>query len=171
MTDETNRQDENLEVEPRVDDPAPNPNPTPNPVPAPTTSTSSYFEKVVRYIPATLNAAYIASLGLLAEAAPAPAWLHWSVFLVLWALVPFYVLYIPGQLADKSVSKRFCVMASVISFAVWVYAIDGGPVAVSFPDYYQPLYGSLLLIVTTLILPVLEIVLKKFSYFKPEEEN
>ena len=107
---------------------------------------------------------------MLAEAAPNPAWLYWAVFLTLWALVPFYVLYIPGQLSDKSVSKRFCVMAGVISFAVWAYAVDGGPIAVSFPEYYKPLYGSLLLIVTTLILPVLEVVLKQLSFFKPESE-
>ena len=75
-----------------------------------------------------------------------------------------------GQIPDKSVSRRYCVLASTMSFAVWVYAIDGGPIAISFPEFYQPLYGSLLLIITTLILPVLEIVLKKFNYFKPEAE-
>ena len=84
--------------------------------------------------------------------------------------MPFYTLYIPGQIPDKSVSRRYCVLASTISFAVWVYAIDGGPIAISFPEFYQPLYGSLLLIITTLILPVLEIVLKKINYFKPEAE-
>ncbi|MCA9817378.1 MAG: hypothetical protein KC652_19860, partial [Cyanobacteria bacterium HKST-UBA01] len=68
-----------------------------NPLPEPTPVLVSYFEKIVRHIPATINAAYVASLGLLAEAGPNPAWLHWTVFLVLWALVPFYVLYIPGQ--------------------------------------------------------------------------
>ena len=139
-----------------------------NPLPEPTPVLGSYFEKIVRHIPATINAAYVASLGLLAEAGPNPAWLHWTVFLVLWALVPFYVLYIPGQLPDKSVSKRYCVLASTISFLVWVYAIDGGPIAISFPEFYTPLYGSLLLILTTLILPVLEVVLKKFRYFRPE---
>lgn len=140
-------------------------------IPDPPPSTVSYFEKIVRHIPATINAAYVASLGLLAEAASSPAWLHWTVFLVLWALVPFYVLYIPGQIPDKSVSKRYCVLASTISFLVWVYAIDGGPFAISFPEFYQPLYGSLLLIITTLVLPVLEVVLKKFRYFKPPEED
>ena len=134
------------------------------------TATASYFEKIVRHIPAAINAAYVASLGLLADAAPNPAWLHWSVFIILWILVPFYTLYIPGQIPDKSVSRRYCVLASTISFAVWVYAIDGGPIAISFPEFYQPLYGSLLLIITTLILPVLEIVLKKINYFKPEAE-
>lgn len=140
------------------------------PTPDSSSVTSSYFEKIVRHIPATINAAYVASLGLIAEAAPTPAWLHWSVFLILWVLVPFYTLYIPGQIPDKSVSRRYCVLAATISFAVWVYAIDGGPIALSFPEFYQPLYGSLLLIITTLILPVLEVVLKKINYFKPEIE-
>lgn len=176
MPDQTNHQDTPDLVE-QVDGGGEGPGPaapadptTPtNPTPPP--ATTSYFEKIVRHIPATINAAYVASLGLLAENAPNPAWLHWSVFLVLLVLVPFYVLYIPGQIQDKTVSTRYCVFASTLSFIVWVYAIDGGPIAISLPSLYEPLYGSLLLIVTTLILPVLEIVLKKISYFKPEEEN
>ena len=199
MTDETNRpQDEHLEeaqtddnrggaetaqreaaentaenAENTVDNTAENADPVPVPptAPAPSPTTTSYFEKIVRHIPATINAAYVASLGLLAENAPNPAWLHWSVFLVLLILVPFYVLYIPGQFQDKSMSKRYCVFASTISFIVWVYAIDGGPIAISFPQLYQPLYGSLLLIITTLVLPVLEIVLQKLNYFRPENEE
>ena len=147
------------------------PVPVPPTAPAPSPAATSYFEKIVRHIPATINAAYVASLGLLAETAPNPAWLHWSVFLVLLVLVPFYVLYIPGQVEDKKMSKRYCVFASTISFIVWVYAIDGGPIAISFPQLYQPLYGSLLLIITTLVLPVLEIVLQKFNYFRPENEE
>ena len=156
-----------------MDNTAENADPVPVPptAPAPSPTTTSYFEKIVRHIPATINAAYVASLGLLAENAPNPAWLHWSVFLVLLILVPFYVLYIPGQFQDKSMSKRYCVFASTISFIVWVYAIDGGPIAISFPQLYQPLYGSLLLIITTLVLPVLEIVLQKLNYFRPENEE
>ena len=137
MTDETNRpQDEHLEEAQTEDNrggaetaqreaaenTAENADPVPVPptAPAPSPTTTSYFEKIVRHIPATINAAYVASLGLLAENAPNPAWLHWSVFLVLLILVPFYVLYIPGQFQDKSMSKRYCVFASTISFIVWV---------------------------------------------------
>ena len=168
MSDETKNQIDGLEVEKQAEDDNGN-----NPVPTPTTpaSTASYFEKIIRYIPAGLITAHVSINGLLVENAPNPVWLHWSVFLVLWILVPFYVLYIPGQLQDKSVSKNFCVLAGVISFAVWAYAIDGSVIAVSFPEYYQPLYGSLLLIITTLILPVLEIVMKKIPFFKPEETD
>ena len=165
MTDETKNQPGLDEEEKNVDDGGGQN----NPVPTPPASTSSYFEKIVRHIPATINGAYVASLGLLAENAPNPAWLHWSVFLILLILVPFYVLYIPGQIPDKSVSKRYCVFAATISFVVWVIAIDGGPMAISFPEYYRPLYGALLLIITTLILPVLEIVLKNLSFFKPKD--
>ena len=172
MTDETDRQVEGPDTE---NNPIPNAEPAPNPTPNPnpgdgSATTTSYFEKIVRHIPATINAAYVASLGLLAEAAPNPPWLHWSVFLVLLILVPFYVLYIPGQIQDKTVSTKYCVFASTLSFIVWVYAIDGGPIAISFPQLYQPLYGSLLLIITTLVLPVLEVVLKKVKFFKPESE-
>ena len=165
MKDDQRKQIEEVE-EDKSNDPV-----TPLPNPNVSISTTSYFDKIVRFIPAGLNAAYVAILGLLAESDPAPAWLHWTVFLVLWSLVPLYILYIPGQIADKSVSKRYCVLAGVISFAVWCYALDGGVIAISFPEYYKPLYGSLLLIITTLILPVLEVVMKKFKYFKPDEDE
>jgi len=158
--DDSNKRDDD-----KVSDPV-----TPPPVVEPSQFTSSYFEKIVKHIPAGLNAAYVASLGLLAENAPNPAWLHWSVFLTLWALVPLYVIYLPGQIPDKSVSKKYCVLAATISFLVWCYAIDGGPIAISFPNLYQPIYGSLLLIITTLILPVLEKILMQVKYFKLKEE-
>ncbi|MBK9141904.1 MAG: hypothetical protein IPM23_05365 [Candidatus Melainabacteria bacterium] len=142
---------------------------TPAPPPAPATppaSTSSYFEKIVMYIPGTINAGYVASIGILAEQASAPHWLHWAVFLTLWALTPLYVIYLPGQGKDAVESKRYHVLASTLAFAVWVFAIDGGPIALSFPQFYSPIYGSLLLIVTTLVLPLLEKMAGQLSFFR-----
>ena len=137
--------------------------------PTPPESTATYLDKVVMFIPASLNLAYVAALGIMADQAngSAPAWLHWTVFLTLWALTPLYVIYLPNAQQEAICdSKRFRVLAASIAFPTWCYAINGTALAISFPEFYQPVYGSLLLIVTALVLPVLEKILCEMSFFK-----
>ncbi|MGD9685271.1 MAG: hypothetical protein AB7W16_29225 [Candidatus Obscuribacterales bacterium] len=131
--------------------------------------TATYLDKVVMFIPASLNLAYVAALGIMADQTngSAPAWLHWAVFLSLWALTPLYVIYLPNAQQEAICdSKRFRVLAASIAFPIWCYAINGTALALSYPEFYQPVYGSLLLIVTALVLPVLEKILCEMSFFK-----
>jgi hypothetical protein len=80
--------------------------------------TDSYFEKLVKYIPADIVAGYVAIAGILNEHNNDPLWVTWAVF---------------GTL---------------------VFAL-GGPFAASFA-WYRPYFGSIVLILTTLIIPVME---------------
>ncbi|MCA9803285.1 MAG: hypothetical protein KC777_15045 [Cyanobacteria bacterium HKST-UBA02] len=160
MNDSDKRQEGVEPVElPEADSDQPTP-PTPPP------GTASYFEKVLAYIPAALNMAYVAALGILSEHGDDPAWLHWAVFLVLWALTPLYVVYMPNTQQNLVESKRFHVLAASIAFPVWCYAINGTALALTFPAFYQPVYGSLLLILTALVLPVIEKICMQVSFFK-----
>lgn len=141
---------------------------TPGPQ-APDDRTSSYFEKLIKYIPGELNAAYIAIDGILREelvSDPIAAWLYWGVFLFLLVLTPLYIKYRPTKEAVEQ-SVRFHCCAATVAFAVWVFAL-GGPFAISFPDIYRPVYGSLLLILTTLTIPIIEAAAMKLKFFQPK---
>jgi hypothetical protein len=117
-------------------------------------STDSYFEKLIKYIPADIVAAYVAIAGILQENNNQPLWLTWSVFGTLLTLTPLYVCFIKTQPAGFISSKFFHWITSCLAFTVWVFAL-GGPFAATF-EWYRPYFGSVALILTTLIIPVLE---------------
>lgn len=117
-------------------------------------ATDSYFEKLLKYIPADIVAGYVAIAGILTEHNNQPLWLTWSVFGILLALTPLYVCYKKTEPPGFSWSKTFHWVTSCIAFTAWVFAL-GGPFAATF-SWYQPYLGSVVLILTTLIIPVLE---------------
>lgn len=116
-------------------------------------NTDSYFEKLVRYIPADILAAYVAISGITESNNP-PLWLTWGVFGVLLALTPLYVCLVKTQPAGFVSSKFFHWVTACIAFTAWVFAL-GGPFAATF-SWHEPYLGSVVLILTTLIIPVLE---------------
>ncbi len=124
----------------------------------------TYFEKIVKYIPADILAAYMTFSGIIADDPTNPVWLHWACFAALTILTPLYTIYRPSEpppLLFKANKTYFCAVASTLSFAVWCFAL-GGPFAATFA-WYRPVFGSLLLILTTLLIPILEKVLLKQS--------
>lgn len=155
---------------PKADsDPAPAPNPVPTPTPAPS-GAEQYISKIIRYIPGPIIASYTAMTGLIAEDPSHIVLLSWAVFGLCLVLSPLYVLFMPDSIQDnKDCSKRFHVLASIIAFGVWGFAL-GGPFALTFA-WYKPLYGSLALIVSTLLMPLLEKVLMLFNFFKFKNEG
>lgn len=127
---------------------------------------SSYFERLLKFIPGELVAAYLALDGILREAALAtPVWAYWIAFGALLVLTPLYVIYRPIHSEFTNHSFRFHAVAATVAFVVWVFAL-GGPFLITWPEFYRPVYGSLLLIITTLALPVLENVATKLSWFR-----
>jgi len=116
-------------------------------------NTDSYFEKLIKYIPADIVAAYVAIAGILQENNNQPLWLTWGVFGTLLALTPLYVCFVKTAPAGFLSSKCFHWVTSCLAFTVWVFAL-GGPFATL--SFYHSYYGSVALILTTLIIPVLE---------------
>lgn len=142
----------------------PNPAPPPAPVP-PSTGTEQYISKVVKYIPAPILAGYTSMLGLIAGEPLHVIYLSWAVFGLCLILSPLYVWFVPDSIQDnKDCSKRFHALASIIAFAVWGFAL-GGPFQLTF-DWYTSMYGSLALISTTLLMPLLEKMLMLVGFFK-----
>lgn len=122
--------------------------------PSDQTGAESYFEKLIRYIPADIVAGYVALDGILKEQAYSPLWLSWAVFAVLLVLVPFYVCFIKTKPSGFAPCKTFHWVASCWAFSVWVFAL-GDFVTVTF-SWYRPIFGTVLLILTTLSLPAFE---------------
>lgn len=142
---------------PRAADPTPSPREG---------ADASYFERLIKFIPGELVAAYLAVDGVLREAVlAAPLWTHWTAFLALLILCPLYVIYRPTHSELTEHSERFHAVASFVAFAVWVFAL-GGPFVHTWPDLYRPVFGSLLLIITTLALPVLEKMATNLPFFR-----
>ncbi len=124
---------------------------------------ASYFEKLIAFIPADLIAAYLAVDGITKESAlDAPLWLYWAIFGALLVLTPLYVIYRPATESVLTCTRKFRALVGTLAFATWVFAL-GGPFAVTF-DWYRPVYGSLLLVIVTLTIPVLEKIAEQFKF-------
>jgi len=111
----------------------------------------SYFDKAVKYIPADIVAAWVAVTGLVSSARDVPRqtilWVAFGIGLLVTALWTWKQAAAPG--------RRPPVTQAIIStgaFAVWVYAL-GGPFQ-HVPG--QPVYGSLLLILYTLVVALID---------------
>ena len=112
-----------------------------------TAPVDTYFDKVIKYIPADIVAAWTVASGLIAssgEQVPKVAllWIAYGFGVIMTALWTWR----QTQVKNKPLAKTQIGIATV-AFAIWVAAL-GGPFE-SLP-IYQPLYGSLLLIAYTL---------------------
>lgn len=131
------------------------------------TSHESYFDKLLRYIPADIVAGWVAIDGLIRDQASDPVNLYWIVFAFMVVLTPLHICFIKTQPPGFLPSKVFPATVGVLAFIVWVFAL-GGPFAVTFADWYRPLFGSIALILTTLTIPILESIIYKDNDPHPE---
>jgi hypothetical protein len=110
---------------------------------AATSEVDTYFDKIVKYIPADVVGAWVAANGVVRAANPRPGSATlWLMFLGGLALCIVWT-YVQVARTDKA-AARMQTMISTGAFVIWVYAL-GGP----FPDWlgwYKPVTASLLLI-------------------------
>ena len=106
-----------------------------------------YFDRLLKYIPSDIVAAWVAIIGLIAaaEGVPVPTllWIMFAVFVVMTAVWT----YMQTREADMPPAKTQIAIAT-ISFIVWVFAL-GGPFV--YLDFYNPIYGSIVLIMYSLV--------------------
>ena len=106
----------------------------------------TYFDKVVKYIPADIVAAWVAVVGLVKSATDVPSgtimWIAFVAGVLLTAAWTWKQTHQSGQ--PPAVMQ---IVISTVAFIVWVFAL-GTPF--SELAFYNPLYGSLLLIAFTL---------------------
>lgn len=107
----------------------------------------TYFDKVVKYIPADIVAAWVAVNGLIQSASGAPntalLWVAFVVGVILTAAWTWKQTSAPNK--PPAITQ---IVISTVAFIVWVFAMGGPFQSLGF---YQPLYGSLLLILYTLV--------------------
>ena len=118
----------------------------------PGTKIDTYFDKVVKYIPADIVGAWVAVTGLIRSASQVPtASLLWIVFIVGLVLTAIWTGK-QTRASSKPLAKTQ-ILVSTGAFLVWVFALGGPFESLSF---YRPLYGSLLLIFYTLVTALID---------------
>ncbi|MGG6242140.1 hypothetical protein ACQ4N7_26275 [Nodosilinea sp. AN01ver1] len=118
----------------------------------------TYFDKVVKYIPADIVSAWVAVSGLVGGRTDIPVesilWIAFILGLVITAVWMWKQTSVPRK--KPAITQ---ISISTVAFAIWVFAL-GGPFANL--DFYQPVYGSLVLILYTLLVALID---------PPEEES
>jgi hypothetical protein len=115
------------------------------------TPPDTYFDKVVKYIPADIVAAWVAVTGLVKSAnAPASAvlWVCFAAGVLITAAWTWKQTSVKGRAAA---TKQ--IIISTVAFGVWVLAL-GAPFDTL--EWYRPLYASLVLIGYTLVVALIE---------------
>ena len=111
----------------------------------------TYFDKVVKYIPADIVSAWVALTGLVSSARDIPRqpilWVAFGIGLILTAWWTWKQAALPGRRPPATQA-----IVSTGAFAVWVFALGG-----SFQHVPgREVYGSLLLILYTLVVALID---------------
>jgi hypothetical protein len=111
----------------------------------------TYTDRLIKYIPSDIVGAWVAASGLIKGATDVPQnTLFWIAFVIGVTLTPIWTLRMTRD-KDKTPAKTQAIVATG-AFIVWVIAL-GEPFS-SFP-FYRPVYGSLLLLLYTLIVALI----------------
>ena len=113
------------------------------------TGSDKYIDRLFKYIPAELVAGYIFVLGVMTrlQGQAEAVVFQWIIFIIFCVLTPLYLWKI------QKVKKLQQHIISLLSFAVWVFAL-GGPFTLY--GWYNPVYGEILLPVFTLTIAIWE---------------
>ncbi|MDJ0692000.1 MAG: hypothetical protein QNJ41_26325 [Xenococcaceae cyanobacterium MO_188.B32] len=108
----------------------------------------TYWDRVVKYIPSDIVAAWTVVTALINTDPTAPQnallWIFFAIFILVTAL------WVWKQTSERNKPPAISqITVSSFSFIVWVFAL-GGPFA-TLEGFYRPLYGSLVLVVYSLI--------------------
>jgi hypothetical protein len=115
----------------------------------------NYVTKIIKYIPGESLAAYLAATGIIAAAAediPVRTVL-WIIAGFLFAFTFLWVLFGAGGRREGLPLPFYQAIVSTVAFAVWAFVVSGGTLIGA---GWHPVYGSLLGIGVTLLVPLLE---------------
>ncbi len=110
-----------------------------------------YFDKLIKYIPTEIVGGWIAITGVIKSASDIPTnkilWILLAIFTILTVI---YILQQTSESDKPPAIKQTTI--STIAFIVWVFALGEPFDSLSF---YNPIYGSILLILYNLIIPLI----------------
>lgn len=109
-----------------------------------------YFDRLLKYIPADVVGLWLAGNGLIqSQAGDARIGALWLLFVIGFVLTAVWTKRLTQESGKATALQQIAL--SCVSFFVWVFAI-GGPFA-ELP-FYQPFYGSFLLLIYTSTVPL-----------------
>ncbi len=111
----------------------------------------TYFDRVVKYIPADIVSAWVAVTGLIGGRTDIPVdAILWTAFVLGIIITAAWMWRQTSEPGKKLAVTQISI--STVAFVIWVFAL-GGPFANL--GFYKPVYGSLLLILYTLIIGII----------------
>lgn len=106
-----------------------------------------YQDRVLKYIPADINAAWLALTGIVKSVTTIPqSTVLWILFVILLILTPIWIWMQTSEAKKPPAMTQ--ILVSTGAFLVWVFALGDPFTSLRF---YQPVYGSILLILYSLI--------------------
>jgi len=114
------------------------------------TDIDGYTDRVVKYIPADVVGAWVAITALIQGNQSASPAVLWVMFVVMVAITAAWTMQQTKLAGQPPAAMQIAI--STGSFVVWVFAL-GGPFTKL--GWYQPLYGSLLLITYMLVVALI----------------
>ena len=111
-----------------------------------------YLARLLKYIPSEIIALYLTLDPLVRPSSISSIQtdsivIHWLVFIICVISTPIFLKRI------QKVDRVSQLIISTIAFTVWIFAI-GGPFV--YLSWYKPLYGGILLPIYTTLVPLLE---------------
>lgn len=106
-----------------------------------------YAARLLKYIPSEVIALYIMLDALIRSSGETNLSLYWGVFIFSIVVTPLYLWRI------QKVNKKLQLSISTLAFIVWIFAI-GGPFV--YLSWYKPLYGGILLPIYTFLISIIE---------------
>jgi hypothetical protein len=120
----------------------------------------TYLERIAKYIPGEIVAAYVFLLGVTAPAAPTHRfWIVLGITLFCLVLTPLYL----GRVARSQEPKALHLTIGTLAFPIWAYAIAGpqGAFIINGVDIYDSIIASVLLVGFSLLTGLFEPVKKE----------
>jgi hypothetical protein len=110
--------------------------------------TSEYLERVAKYIPGEILAAYLSINGIIksvdASKEELLPYAAWGAFVICLVFTPIYL----STMARPGQPKKMHMLISTIAFIVWAYALGG---VFDLAGFYKPWLSSMILVVFTLV--------------------
>jgi hypothetical protein len=122
-----------------------------SPAPAPQ-KPDEYRDRLIKYIPGDIVAIYLSILALIKTANPDKTpiiKIEWIIFAII------LVVSIPWQTRVMKIDKWQQVAIGTVAFVIWAVSL-GDPFATAWSAWYQPLYGTIVLMLFTFLIPLFE---------------
>lgn len=119
-----------------------------------------YLDKIMKYIPAETVGVWITIKTMIEGNSNIPqAQILWGIFIFCLFLTFGYIRLLPSAEKDKPSIKQTVI--SVGAFIVWAIAIGGQPFTSL--GWYEPIYGSILMVLYTTTIPLISLEERNLS--------